>query len=110
VSFDDEHILSGDAGGGLRLWSMDELRQERTLRHHTDAVTAVALLHGMPVSAGADGLLCVWDAAAPNTPLVALEAGGPLAALQLQPDAGGLEGAAAGGGVVLLTAAAYCCC
>jgi WD40 repeat protein len=67
---------------------MDELKLSKTLRHHTDAVSATALLHGLPVSAGKDGCVCVWDAAAPNSPLVVLEAGGPVHALQLQEEKG----------------------
>jgi hypothetical protein len=67
---------------------MDELKLSKTLRHHTDAVSATALLHGLPISAGKDGYVCVWDAAAPNSPLVVLEAGGPVHALQLQEEKG----------------------
>jgi hypothetical protein len=67
---------------------MDELKLSKTLRHHTDAVSATALLHGLPISAGKDGCVCVWDAAAPNSPLVVLEAGGPVHALQLQEEKG----------------------
>lgn len=88
VAFDDDLIISGCSQGTVKLWSMDELKLSKTLRHHTDAVSATALLHGLPISAGKDGCVCVWDAAAPNSPLVVLEAGGPVHALQLQEEKG----------------------
>ncbi|KAF6256972.1 Mad3/BUB1 homology region 1-domain-containing protein [Scenedesmus sp. NREL 46B-D3] len=90
VAFDDDLIMSGCSQGTVKLWSMDELKLSKTLRHHTDAVSATALLHGLPISAGKDGCVCVWDAAAPNSPLVVLEAGGPVHALQLQEEKGQL--------------------
>ncbi|WIA31181.1 hypothetical protein OEZ86_001186 [Tetradesmus obliquus] len=90
VAFDDDLIISGCSQGTVKLWSMDELKLSKTLRHHTDAVSATALLHGLPISAGKDGCVCVWDAAAPNSPLVVLEAGGPVHALQLQEEKGQL--------------------
>ena len=34
VAFDDETLVSGCAGGVVRLWSVDELRCVRSLRHH----------------------------------------------------------------------------
>jgi WD40 repeat protein len=88
VSFDDERILSGCSQGGVRLWSMDELKLVKALRHHTGPVSATLLLHSLPISGGKDGAVCLWDAAAPNTPLVVLEAGGPVHALQALEDQG----------------------
>lgn len=54
-------------------------------------MSATLLLHGLPISGGKDGSVCLWDANAPNSPLVVLEAGGPVHALQLLQERGGLR-------------------
>jgi hypothetical protein len=46
-------------------------------------VSATLLLHGLPISGSKDGMVCMWDVSAPNTPLVVLEAGGPVHSMQL---------------------------
>jgi hypothetical protein len=46
-------------------------------------VSSTLLLHGLPISGSKDGMVCMWDVSAPNTPLVVLEAGGPVHSMQL---------------------------
>lgn len=90
VAFDEELIISGCSQGTVKLWSMDELKLSKTLRHHTDTVSAAALLpSGLPISGSKDGTVCIWDPAAPNSPLVVLQHGAPVHAMQLQEDRGG---------------------
>lgn len=57
---------------------------------HAGPVSATLLLHGLPISSSKDGSICVWDASAPNTPLVVLDVGAPVQALELQEDKGHL--------------------
>eukprot|EP00878_Enallax_costatus_P006944 GHUV01007277.1.p1 GENE.GHUV01007277.1~~GHUV01007277.1.p1 ORF type:complete len:604 (+),score=213.23 GHUV01007277.1:1623-3434(+) len=90
VAFDDEFIISGCSQATVKLWSMDELKLSKTLRHHTGPISATVLLNGLPISGSKDGSVCVWDAAAPNTPLVVLEVGAPVQALELQEEKGHL--------------------
>ncbi|GBF89245.1 hypothetical protein Rsub_02122 [Raphidocelis subcapitata] len=90
VAFDDESLLTGCAGGVVRLWSIDDLRRRpASLRHHVGAVSAVALLHGLPISAGEEGEIALWDAAA-GAPILSLMAEGPVAALDAASPAGRL--------------------
>ncbi len=101
VAFDDEVLVSGCTGGVVRLWSMDELRCTRALRHHAGAVAAVALLHGTPISAGEEGEICFWDAAAAaggggGAPILSLAADGPVCALDASSPAGHLLSAGLG--------------
>lgn len=51
-------------------------------------VSATLLLRGMPISGSKDGMVCLWDANAPNSPIVVLEAGGPVHTLQLLEERG----------------------
>lgn len=51
-------------------------------------ISGTLLLRGMPVSSGKDGLVCLWDAATPNIPIVVLAAGGPVHAMQLHEERG----------------------
>ncbi|GBF92172.1 hypothetical protein Rsub_05254 [Raphidocelis subcapitata] len=103
VAFDDDTLVSGCTGGVLRLAAMDDLRCARQLRHHAGAVTAVALLHGHPITAGEEGTIAFWDPAAAGgtgagAPIVSIPAEGPVAALDTASPAGHLL--SAGGGVV----------
>ena len=103
VAFDDDTLVSGCTGGVLRLASMDDLRCARALRHHVGAVTAVALLHGHPITAGEEGSIAFWDPAVAGgtgagAPIVSIPAEGPVAALDTASPAGHLL--SAGGSVV----------
>ena len=81
LAFDAAHVLSGDAAGGLRLWSIDDLKCTRAhSRAHPGGAAACQLLNGLPLSAGADGRVRIWDAALANS-VAELPAGGPLRAL-----------------------------
>lgn len=51
-------------------------------------ISGTLLLRGMPISSGKDGMVCLWDAAAPNSPIVVLEAGGPVHTMQLHEERG----------------------
>lgn len=82
-AFDDQLIVSGCSQAGLRLWSMDDLKCTRVLRHHVGSVTSCALLAGMPISAGEDGTVALWDASGAPAPIVTLDAGHPVAALSV---------------------------
>ncbi|KIY92874.1 hypothetical protein MNEG_15089 [Monoraphidium neglectum] len=76
---------------------MDELRCARALRHHAGAVAAVALLHGVPISAGEEGEICLWEAGAAagagGAPILTLAADGPVAALDASSPGGHLVSA-----------------
>jgi hypothetical protein len=61
-----------------------------------EPVSATLLYNGMPISAGKDGCVCLWDAAAPNSPLVVLEAHGPVHAMQVVEARGALAGGLTG--------------
>lgn len=82
VAFDDEQLLSGCSGSALRVWGMDDLKLRRALRGHAGAVTACALVHGLAVSGGDDGMVCLWQGGASTTPILRLEAGASVHALQ----------------------------
>ncbi|PNH03613.1 Guanine nucleotide-binding protein subunit beta-like protein, partial [Tetrabaena socialis] len=72
----------------------------RTLRGHEGAVSCCCLLPtGIPVSGAEDGVMRLWDVAS-GASIVALEAGGPVHALQAHAQSGHLV-AAAGSGVQL---------
>jgi hypothetical protein len=63
VASSDTLLLSGDCGGSLRLWSVDDFKPVRTLRGHTCTVADCLLLRdGPPVSACSDGTVKIWDA------------------------------------------------
>ena len=62
VASSDSLLLSGDSGGSLRLWSVDDFKPVRTLRGHTGIVADCLLLRdGPPVSACNDGTVKIWD-------------------------------------------------
>ena len=62
VASNDSLLLSGDAGGSLRLWAVDDFKPVRTLRGHTGSVADCLLLRdGPPVSACSDGVVKIWD-------------------------------------------------
>jgi WD40 repeat protein len=66
VASSDTLLLSGDAGGSLRLWAVDDFKPVRTLRGHAGNVADCLLLRdGPPVSASSDGTVKIWDANAP---------------------------------------------
>lgn len=67
VASSDTLLLSGDAGGSLRLWAVDDFKPVRTLRGHAGSVADCLLLRdGPPVSASSDGTVKIWDANAPG--------------------------------------------
>ncbi len=75
----------------------------RTLRGHEGPIRSCCLLPtGIPVSGGEDGSIRLWDAAS-GAPIVGLEAGHPVNALQAHAASGGLweEDRVAKGGKVL---------
>ncbi len=82
VAFDDELIVSGCTQGALKVWAMDELKCTKTLRTQHGSVAACALMHGVPVSAGDDGAITMWDMTA-GMPIVSLAAGHPVTALDV---------------------------
>jgi len=85
LALSDASLLSGDAGGTLRLWAADDFKLVgRALRGHVGAVAACAALPGGGplASAGVDGTLRLWDAqAAAAAPLASLECITAVAAL-----------------------------
>eukprot|EP00955_Chlamydomonas_euryale_P013391 144381-Chlamydomonas_euryale.AAC.2 len=92
VAYDDNVVLSGDAGGMLRVWGMDDLKPARTVRAAHDGpggVAGVGLLSGIPVSVGGDGCVRLWDVAS-GAAIMALEAprSAAVAGLDVAPDTG----------------------
>jgi hypothetical protein len=67
IATSDAALLSGDAGGTLRLWGADDFKLLRALRGHAGAVAACLLLPGGGplVSGGADGTVRLWTEASP---------------------------------------------
>ena len=66
VASSEALLLSGDAGGSLRLWAVEDFKPVRTLRGHAGSVADCLLLReGPPVSASSDGTVKIWDASAP---------------------------------------------
>ncbi len=89
VAVSEAELLSGDAGGTLRLWGADDFKLRRALRGHVGTVAACLLLPGgAPVSAGADGTVRLWHATAP-APLAALQCDTAVAALAVDAGATG---------------------
>ena len=61
VSPDGTQALSGSFDSSAIRWSLTRNDAEQVLRHHDDAVNAVALLaDGRAVTAGADGRVALW--------------------------------------------------
>ncbi|KAG2429919.1 hypothetical protein HXX76_010699, partial [Chlamydomonas incerta] len=96
VAFDDQLLVSGCTGSVVKLWSMDELKCKRTVRHEGPVTSCCLLPTGIPVSGAKDGLVRLWDVAS-GAAIVGLEAGGPVAALQAHGPSGRLVAAAAWG-------------
>jgi hypothetical protein len=82
IATSETALLSGDAGGTLRLWGADDFKLLRALRGHTGAVAACMLLPGGGplVSGGADGTVRLWSEASP-APLALLHCDTAVAAL-----------------------------
>jgi hypothetical protein len=98
VAVSDAALLSGDASGQLRLWDAEDFKLRRAFRGHVGEIAACALLPagGVPISAGADGCVRIWDAAAPQ-PLAVLQCETAVAALAVDASSGRLY---AGGGFI----------
>jgi WD40 repeat protein len=63
VTFDDEVILSGCSQGVVKLWSMDELKLSKTLRHHTGVLTQLICLLKLQRELSRSlevGCMCAW--------------------------------------------------
>ena len=89
VAFDDQLIVSGCSQSVVRLWSMDELKSIKALRHHQGAVTALLLHNGMPLSGGEDGTVAAWDGSGGSSnPVVSWEVGGPVGAMAIADNSG----------------------
>jgi WD40 repeat protein len=89
VAFDDQLIVSGCSQSVVRLWSMDELKSIKALRHHQGAVTALQLHNGMPLSGGEDGTVAAWDGSGVSSnPVVSWEVGGPVGAMAIADNSG----------------------
>ncbi|WP_327087502.1 WD40 repeat domain-containing protein [Nonomuraea sp. NBC_01738] len=61
LAMDDELLVSGGTDGTVRVVEARTGRPLLRLRGHTDAVTAVALGHGLIASAGHDRSVRVWE-------------------------------------------------
>ena len=94
-------LLSGDAGGSLRLWAVDDFKPVRTLRGHAGSITDCLLLRdGPPVSASVDGCVKIWDASAPSA-IATLECDTAITSLAVDAAATGCPGLLyAGGGFI----------
>ena len=75
VGFDSTHISSGDVTGHLKLWSVDELRNIRSLRAHADSVSDTLHFNQLCVTCSLDGFIKVWDATQAHPLVVDLDGG-----------------------------------
>ena len=74
IAFDNEYISSGDITGHLKLWSMDELKNIRSLRAHADTISdTLHHLHTLCITCSLDGLIKVWDATLAQPLVLTLE-------------------------------------
>ncbi|QDZ22572.1 hypothetical protein A3770_08p50900 [Chloropicon primus] len=73
IGFDTNHISSGDVTGHLKLWSMDELRNIRSLRAHADTVSDTLHFQTLCITCSLDGFIKVWDAAQAHPLVLTLE-------------------------------------
>ena len=57
----DTIISSGDVTGHLRLWSMDELKNIRSLRAHADSISDTLHFSSLCITCSLDGFVKIWD-------------------------------------------------
>jgi len=69
----DAIISSGDVTGHLKLWSMDELRNLRSLRAHADTVSDTLHFSSLCITCSLDGFIKVWDASQAHPLVLTLE-------------------------------------
>ncbi len=69
----DAIISSGDVTGHLKLWSMDELRNVRSLRAHADTISDTLHFSSLCITCSLDGFIKVWDASQAHPLVLTLE-------------------------------------
>lgn len=80
LTFNDHVVLTGDAAGTVKLWTMDDLRLCRQLRGHEGSVVGAGLVGETPVTASQDGTIRWWDTSTGHA-ILALETHGATTAM-----------------------------
>ena len=75
IGFDHQHISSGDVTGHLKLWSMDELKNMRSMRAHADTVSDCLHFQSLCLTCSLDGFIKVWDIGQAHPLVLTLEGG-----------------------------------
>ena len=87
VSSDGATALSGSFDSAAIRWSLSGNSAEAVLRHHDNAVNAVAFLpEGRMATAGEDGRIAIWNAGQAQPARVLEGHSGPIAGLSVSPD------------------------